>query len=43
MSNYIINFIKFLDTRITNYIEQGGLLTKVNNRVVVKEIKRGVD
>jgi hypothetical protein len=43
MPNYIINFVRFLDIGTTNHIEQGGLLTKVNNRVVIKEIKRRVD
>jgi hypothetical protein len=43
MPNYIINFVRFLDTGTTNHIEQEGLLTKVNNRVVIKEIERGAD
>jgi hypothetical protein len=31
MPDYIVNFVRFLDTGTTNCIEQGGLLTKVDN------------
>jgi hypothetical protein len=43
MPDYIVNFARFQDTGTTNRVEQGGLLTKVNNRVVIKEIKRRID
>jgi hypothetical protein len=43
MPDHIVNFVKFLDTGTTDRVEQGGLLTKVDDGVVVEEIKRGVD
>jgi hypothetical protein len=43
MPDHIVNFVRFLDTGTTNRIEQGGLLTKVDDGVVIEEMERGAD
>jgi hypothetical protein len=43
MPDHIINFARFQDTGTTDCVERGGLLTKVNNRVVIEEIERRID
>jgi hypothetical protein len=43
MPDYIVNFARFQDTGTTNRVEQGGLLTKVDDGVVIEEIERRMD
>jgi hypothetical protein len=43
MPDHIVNFARFQDTGTTDRVERGGLLTKVDDGVVIEEIERRMD